>query len=144
MADPLISRVDWYALSHPWNTENENLTSEQTEELCMFQKQEGLRLEEEQRRQAFEESILLQRRKFEAEERLIHADAIYPFMYKLWVGLPMPLCAMKDSTDKAYDDGVDGARRNTIPAYTFAKFRQLPVELQLRIFGSSKRTPEAP
>ncbi|KAK0123924.1 hypothetical protein ONS95_008914 [Cadophora gregata] len=122
MAETLSSRVDWYSFSHPWNAEDENLTTEQTDELYMFQKQEGLRLEKEQRRQAFEESILLQRRKFEAEERLIHSDIIYPFMYKLW------------------DEGVEAARRDTIPAYTFTNFRQLPVELQQRIWSMTARS----
>ncbi|MAD84555.1 MAG: hypothetical protein CL912_16475 [Deltaproteobacteria bacterium] len=99
MAELLRPRVDWFALSHPWNAENQILTTEQNEELCMFEKQETLRAQKVQRRQAFEKSLLLQRRKFEAEERLIHADAIYPFMYKLWVGLPIPFCAMNGSTD---------------------------------------------
>lgn len=86
MADPQSdARPNWYALSHPWH--DEPLTNRQIEEVCMFQKQENLRVEKEQRRQAFEESILLQRRKFDAEERSIQADVMYPFIYKLWVSL---------------------------------------------------------
>lgn len=92
MADPPSNeRFDWYNMQHPWHAEGEHLTTKQTDELFMFSKQEGLRAETEQRREAFEASLLLQRRKFEAEERLIHADAIYPFIYKLWVGLASPL-----------------------------------------------------
>ncbi|KAH6703180.1 hypothetical protein BKA61DRAFT_619063 [Leptodontidium sp. MPI-SDFR-AT-0119] len=123
MADPQSdARPNWYALSHPWH--DEPLTNRQIEEVCMFQKQENLRVEKEQRRQAFEESILLQRRKFDAEERSIQADVMYPFIYKLW------------------DDGIEGARRDTVPAYTFTMFLRLPPELQLRIWSMAARNED--
>ncbi|KAG4443111.1 hypothetical protein IFR05_001437 [Cadophora sp. M221] len=147
---PRDARPNWYALSHPWH--DEPLTSRQIEEVCMFQKQENLRAEKEQRRQAFEESILLQRRKFEADERAIHADVIYPFIYKLWVspGLwPVEPCSegllvhsKAQNTDGLQDDGIEGARRDTVPAYTFTPFLLLPPELQLRIWSMAARSED--
>ncbi|MAD84556.1 MAG: hypothetical protein CL912_16480 [Deltaproteobacteria bacterium] len=38
------------------------------------------------------------------------------------------------------EGGLEGARRNTIPAYTFTKFRQLPVELQENIWSMATRS----
>ncbi|CZT50839.1 uncharacterized protein RSE6_11903 [Rhynchosporium secalis] len=88
----------------------------------MFENQDILNAASEKRRLAFAESIQRQTRDFDAKERRIWDHARYHFFSKL------------------LDGGVKKARQETVPAYTFERFLELPVELQIQIWSMGARS----
>jgi hypothetical protein len=131
---------NWREQEFPWDTLYGNLSKEQTEEFLRFVKQNRLQLEREKRKHDFDERLRLQIEAFEEAERDQWLDTVYSFGYS--IGLveskyPREQCVWQGLklASLAQSKGIDEIRRTTVPAYSFLKFRKLPVEIQLRIWS---------
>jgi hypothetical protein len=119
------------------------LTTAESAEIELFEIQDRLRVEREEREEAFEEKMRLQRQAFENSERKRRNDIIYQFAHQLWVRFVPHDSASTWKTNLVYqDEGIDEMRKHAVPAYTFTKFSDLPPEFQLRIWSLAARTEE--